>query len=111
MDDNNLKQIVYCAVLILLRCLHEYQTITEPNSERAYVLVEGFCSPLAPNEPIPKRSRMEDDLNLPVVTPPPNVSPSLIHSFIIAVRCWDLLHINEVLERGKFSISGRVFYF
>lgn len=70
-------------------------------SERTFVLVEAFCIPCFPNESLPKRSRVEEDLNQPALTSSSNLSSSVLHSFVIAVRCWDLLHHNESIERGK----------
>lgn len=69
-------------------------------SERGLILLEAFCNPPAPGEPLPKRSRVEEDLTVPFITAGQNVPSTLVHSFIVAVRCWDLLHVNEILERG-----------
>ncbi|KAK6644383.1 hypothetical protein RUM43_000650 [Polyplax serrata] len=100
-DDHIQKQIVYCATLILVRCLNEYLSAVEPNSERAYVLVEAFCKPYPPNEALPKRSRHEEDINQPALTAGSTLPSGVLHSFITAVRCWDLLHINEPIEKGS----------
>lgn len=71
------------------------------DSERAYVLVEAFCKPYPPNEALPKRSRHEEDINQPALTAGSTLPSGVLHSFITAVRCWDLLHINEPIEKGS----------
>lgn len=65
-------------------------------------MVEAFCSPPPPNEPLAKRSRLDEDLNVPALTASSTLPPSVLHSFVVAVRCWDLLHVNEFIDRGKF---------
>jgi len=29
-DDVNCKQLVYCCLLVMLRCVHEYLTVVDP---------------------------------------------------------------------------------
>ena len=47
---------------------------------------------------------------------PPHIQPStgvtepkpLIHSFLMAVKCWQLLHSNETLEKGGHHMGLEV---
>lgn len=75
--------------------------------EPSLILVEAFCSSSEPEnlgEQKVKRRKMEfDDGNVPFLSVAKKADGSIstvVHNFLMAVRCWDLLYSTDSLERG-----------
>jgi hypothetical protein len=67
--------------------------------------VGGSASANASAEPKPKRRKTEmvDDSSgsAPSLTVARPGNMLVVHNFLMAVRCWDLLHSSDSLERGN----------
>ncbi|XP_049767483.1 integrator complex subunit 10 [Schistocerca cancellata] len=124
-DYANHKQMLYCTTTFFLYCLHEYVGMLDPGGgEQSLVLLEAFTPLTAASssddsgETKAKRRKLEasDEAAAPILTGPPRAvgnstattvgagltSSPVVHSFLMAVRCWELLYSTESLER-EFS--------
>lgn len=119
-DHPNHKQLLYCITTFFLHCLHEYvSTLDSGGGEIPLVLVEAFsgesdtvCGSAAAStsvEPKPKRRKIEmiDDSSgsVPSLTVARPGNMLVVHNFLMAVRCWDLLHSSDSLEREFTKLS------
>lgn len=121
-EHPNLKQLLYCTTTFFLHCLHDYVvTLDSGGGEVPLVLVEAFCgesettvnaaAPTASTSGEPKVKRRKPDVSddpassLPLLTVGKSGSPTVIHNFLMAVRCWDLLHGSDSLEREFVKLS------
>jgi len=68
--------------------------------------VGGSASASTSVEPKPKRRKIEmiDDSSgsAPSLTVARPGNMLVVHNFLMAVRCWDLLHSSDSLERGNW---------
>ncbi|XP_067014792.1 integrator complex subunit 10 [Anabrus simplex] len=111
-DTPNHKQLLYCTTTFFLYCLHEYMAMLDTGGgEVPLVLVEAFAYPMEPDnpaEPKIKRRKLEIDETVPLLTvakPATGTPVPVIHNFLMAVRCWDLLHSSEILDREFTKLS------
>ncbi|CAB3374081.1 Hypothetical predicted protein [Cloeon dipterum] len=115
LNASQIKELVYCSTTFLLLCLHEYSTFLSTTTgsngatqEVPLLLVEAFLSetretgPSAAKRPR-VRSTEEELLSLPTITVSPSGSASakqsLVQTFWLAVKTWDLLKSNETFHR------------
>ncbi len=49
---------------------------------------------------------MKPDHGTPNITASPNITGSedIIQNFLTALKCWELLHSSDVLEKGKVKL-------
>ncbi|PNF20874.1 hypothetical protein B7P43_G11190 [Cryptotermes secundus] len=119
-DHPSHKQLLYCITTFFLHCLHEYvSTLDSGGGEVPLVLVEAFCgesdavggsvSAGTSGEPKLKRRKTEmaDDSSslTPLLTVARPGNMVVVHNFLMAVRCWDLLHSSDSLERDFTKLS------
>ncbi|KAJ4445283.1 integrator complex subunit 10 isoform X1 [Periplaneta americana] len=116
-DHPNHKQLLYCTTTFFLHCLHEY--IATLDSEVPLVLVEAFCgepdsgstpsSASTSSEPKHKRRKTElvdeSSASAPTLTVGRPGNVAVVHNFLMAIRCWDLLHSSDSLEREFAKLS------
>ncbi|KAK7793853.1 hypothetical protein R5R35_014136 [Gryllus longicercus] len=116
-DPTYMKHMIllYYTTTFFLFCLHEYVVSLETGvGDMPLLLVEAFCSRQdqedSIGEPKAKRRKLDgDESSTPLITvakPPVGQSvPPVVHNYIMAVRCWDLLHSTEYLEREFTKLS------
>ncbi|XP_021913688.1 integrator complex subunit 10 isoform X2 [Zootermopsis nevadensis] len=121
-DHPNHKQLLYCITTFFLYCLHEYvTTLDSGGGEVPLVLVEAFCgesevvsasvsaSTSGAGESKVKRRKAEitdeSSASTPLLTVARPANMVVVHNFLMAVRCRDLLHSSESLEREFTKLS------
>lgn len=104
-DFTNPKQLVYCLILFLIYCLHQYNMNM---SMENYVMIEAFTDASLPSPQIPehkaKKRKTEVDLNVPHLSTE-NSNKSITSNFMLAVNCWDLLHSTDEINSEFTSLS------
>ncbi|XP_069684038.1 integrator complex subunit 10 isoform X2 [Periplaneta americana] len=115
-DHPNHKQLLYCTTTFFLHCLHEYIATLD---SVPLVLVEAFCgepdsgstpsSASTSSEPKHKRRKTElvdeSSASAPTLTVGRPGNVAVVHNFLMAIRCWDLLHSSDSLEREFAKLS------
>lgn len=111
LEDNNTRQLLYCLMVFFLQCLHDYKLSLAPEPcpgqvQTTYFLVEAFVDPTMPSpimETKSKRRKMEYDASAPNLTVEKPELRSIINSFNMTVKCWELLNSAEPLQRGNIN--------
>ncbi|XP_065157114.1 integrator complex subunit 10-like [Atheta coriaria] len=119
-DTQSHKQVTYAVAIFLLYCLYQYlyclniENVPGQNYP-AYLLVQGFLDasfPAFSSDPIASMSakrRKSTDCNntdAVVVTIESKTLKAIIPNFTMAVKCWDLLHSADQLNREFIKLSG-----
>ncbi|KAJ9585375.1 hypothetical protein L9F63_002835 [Diploptera punctata] len=116
-EHPNHKQLLYCTTTFFLHCLHEYiVTLESANNEVALVLVEAFCSESengvssASTSGEPKIKRRKTDIgddctSSPSLTVGKPGNVAVVHNFLMAIRCWDLLHSSDNFSNRLTQLS------
>ncbi|XP_076367157.1 integrator complex subunit 10 isoform X2 [Tachypleus tridentatus] len=125
-DTNSLnsKQVFFCTVVLFLHCLCHFGTHVNPTrnqgsnqGEPHYVLVEGLeqhrKSQDIESTTSSKRRKLGNEITkIPVITLRRKASAdtkiALTQSFVTSLKCWELLHSNNYLEKELGRLSNHL---
>ncbi|KAJ8680759.1 hypothetical protein QAD02_016546 [Eretmocerus hayati] len=97
-EEPVIRQLLISSIVVLMRILNEHAT-SFSNDEHSYCLIEAFVQPLlAPEPKVKKRKREEIAI---AVTSDNEYSGS---GLPLAVKLYDLIHSNEILQRESLKI-------
>uniref|UniRef100_T1J3C9 Integrator complex subunit 10 n=1 Tax=Strigamia maritima TaxID=126957 RepID=T1J3C9_STRMM len=105
------KQVFFGTCILFLQCLYEYTNKADPeqftlqtgnNSLPSLILIDCFRSMTESDQPKLKKRKHESENEIPsfhVSKVVQNASTEITYNFLIATRCWDLLHSGDALEK------------
>ncbi|GAB1599455.1 integrator complex subunit 10-like [Argonauta hians] len=115
-QESSYQQILYLSTVVFLNCLYSYISCVDSHIFAAgsanglpapLVLLEGIKTERSNSESKVKKLRPEiQTSSYPHVTASAEIPDSqmIINNFIIAHKCYELLHSNDILQRGFLKL-------